>query len=185
MKLGQKIRSIFSRKGQSVRSISSETNIPKSTVHYHQQKTDSRIMESGTDFWESEIGRTHIVRLVIGTIYMFSIKAGNGAVLLNEFFELLALDKHAGISQKTILKIIRRVEALILEYKEAVEQDIREKAESVKLILGVDETWFDKMYLVCMDLSSGYLFLETASEQRDAQSWDEHIKKTLYTTAQG
>jgi len=184
MKIGQKILSIFRRKEHSVRSISQEIDIPKSTVHYHKQKMEERITAQGTAFWESDNGRQHILRLVIGTIYMFAIKAGNGAGLLNEFFELLALDKHIGISQSTILRIIRRVEALILEYNEAVERKMYDKSDQIKLILGVDETWFDNMYLVCQDLSSGYLITESPSEQRDAKTWDMYIKKTLYVSTQ-
>lgn len=182
MKLGTKILSIFNRRHKTVREISAEINIPKSTVHYHKQKIEARTSDAKTDFLESEEGRNFIIRIVIATIYMFALKSGNGAGSINEFFELLELDKYAGISESTILKIIKRVEALILEYQEAVEKDISSKAEEIKLILGVDETWFDNMYLVCQELSSGYLFFETASEQRDAESWDEHIKKTLFTT---
>ncbi len=184
MKLGKKILSIFNLGKKTVREISAETNIPKSTVHYHKQKLKERTSDAKTDFWESESGRNLVIRLVIATIYMFALKSGNGAGNLNEFFELLELDKHAGISESTILKIIKRVEALILEYKEAVEKDIKTKVEEIKVILGVDETWFDNMYLVCQELSSGYLFFETASEQRDADSWEAHIKKTLFTTTE-
>jgi hypothetical protein len=39
------------------------------------------------------------------------------------------------------------------------------------------------MYLVCQELSSGYIILETPSDKRDAQTWDEHIKKTFELTA--
>ena len=184
MNICQKILSIFQRKEESVRAISEEIGVPKSTVHYHKQKISERIADQGTDFWESDLGRQHIIRLVIGSIYMFSIKAGNGAGLLNEYFELLALDKHTGISQSTILRIIRRVEALILEYRDAVEKEMRDKSDEIKLILGVDETWFDNMYLVCQDLTSGYLLTETPSQQRDVKAWDKVIKKTLYVSTQ-
>jgi len=158
MAILKKIRSIFSRRKKTVRQISLETGIPKSTVHYHKGKLSNRVEKSGTDFWETEAGMNFIIRLVIGTVYMFALKSGNGAGRLREFFELLELGHYTGVSETTILKIIKRVEALILSYKEAVESDMTEKAESVKLILGVDETWFDKMYLVCQELSSGYIF---------------------------
>jgi len=168
MAILKKIRSIFSRRKKTVRQISLETGIPKSTVHYHKGKLSNRVEKSGTDFWETEAGMNFIIRLVIGTVYMFALKSGNGAGRLREFFELLELGHYTGVSETTILKIIKRVEALILSYKEAVESDMTEKAESVKLILGVDETWFDKMYLVCQELSSGYIFFENESEKRDA-----------------
>lgn len=183
MKILEKIRSIFVRKEKTVRQISEETGIPKSTVHYHRGKIRNRIGGSGIDFWETESGMNFIVRLVIGTIYMFALKSGNGAGRLREFFELLELNRYTGVSETTILKIIKQVEDLILKYKEAVEAEITEKAKEIQVILGVDETWFDNMYLVCTELSSGYIFFETESEKRDAQTWDDHIKKTFELTA--
>lgn len=181
-KILEKIQNIFVRKEKPVRLISKETGIPKSTVQYHKEKINSRIEGSGVDFWETEEGMNFIIRLVIGTIYMFALKSGNGAGRLREFFELLKLEHYTGVSETTILKIIKEVEALILKYKEAVEAEITEKAEEVKVILGVDETWFNNMYLVCMELSSGYILFENESEKRDAQTWDDYIKKTFKLT---
>ena len=183
MKILKKIHSIFVRKEKTVRKISEETGIPKSTVHYHKRKTGERISSSKTDFWETEEGRKFIVRLVIGTIYMFALKSGGGAGRLRAFFELLNLEYYTAVSESTILKIIKEVEGLILEYKKSVEAGRSNKVEKVKVILGVDETWFDNMYLVCQELSSGYLILQTPSDTRDAQRWDEHIKKTFELTA--
>jgi len=114
---------------------------------------------------------------------MFALKSGNGSGRLREFFELLELNHYTGVSETTILKIIKRVEALILSYKEAVESEMVEKVAEIKLILGVDETWFDKMYLVCQELSSGYIFVEDESKKRDADTWDSHIKKTFELTS--
>lgn len=183
MKIVDKIYSIFRRKEKTVRKISEETGIPKSTVHYHKSKISERISSSKTDFWETEEGRLFIVRLVIGTIYMFALKSGGGAGRLREFFELLQLERYTAVSETTILKIIKQVEGLILEYKKHQEAGIRSKVEKIKVILGVDETWFDNMYLVCQELSSGYIILETQSDKRDAQTWDEYLKKTFELTA--
>ncbi len=49
-----------------------------------------------------------------------------------------------------------------LKYKELVERGLQERASSelkeLEVVLGLDETWLDKMLLVCQELSSGYLF---------------------------
>lgn len=179
MKLGAKVLSIFQRKEKPVRTIAAETGIPRSTVHYHRGQINQRITASDTDFWETEQGRAVIIRLVIATIYVFALKSGNGAGRLNEFFELLQLDRHTGVSNTTILNIIKQVESLILEYNKSVEANIRSRIKEIKLILGVDETWFDNMYLVCQELSSGYLFFETTDKERNADAWNEHIKKNF------
>jgi len=183
MTILKKIAGIFSLKEKGVRQISAATGIPKSTVHYHKQKMSQRIELSGVEFWETEAGMNFIIRLVISAIYMFALKSGNGAGRLREFLELLKLDHYVGVSETTILKIVKEVERLILEYKKAVEADITEKAEEIKVVLGVDETWFDSMYLVCQELSSGYIIFESPSEKRDAETWDKQLKKTLGLTS--
>ncbi len=184
MTLKEKILAIFGQKGKTIRAAANETNIPKSTVHYHKQALDRRIEESGTDFWESEAGRQFLDRLVASSIFIFGIKSGNGAGRFKEFFEHLGLKDYLPSSETTILRIIRRIELLILEYKKSAELQIHYRVKEIELILGVDETWFDKMYLVCQELSSGYIFFETGAEQRDAPTWDGHIKKTLLAAPQ-
>jgi hypothetical protein len=114
---------------------------------------------------------------------MFALKSGNGGGRLHEFFKLLKLEHYTGVSETTILKIIKEVEGIILEYKKSVELGISSKAEDIKVILGVDETWFDNMYLVCQELSSGYLFFEVPSDKRDAETWDNYLKKTFELTS--
>jgi len=94
MSLLKKIRNIFTLQSKTVRQISAETGIPKSTVQYHKGKISNRVAGSGTDFWETEAGMNFIIRLVIGTVYMFALKSGNGAGRLREFFELLELNRY-------------------------------------------------------------------------------------------
>ena len=184
MKIRKKILTIFKRKEETIRKISKATNIPKSTVHYLKQKIRKRIKSIGTDFWETELGNQFTIKLVTSAIYVFGIKSGNGAGRFKEFFEMLELENYLPTSESTILNIIRHIEGLILEYKKMAEQEAHSKVKEIELILGVDETWFDKMYLVCQELSSGYIFFETESEQRDAASWNKHIKKNSLSYSQ-
>lgn len=86
MSILKKIRNIFTLQAKTVREISAETGIPKSTVQYHKKKISNRIAGSGIDFWETEAGMNFIIRLVVGTVYMFALKSGNGAGRLREFF---------------------------------------------------------------------------------------------------
>jgi len=184
MHLREKILAIFNRKEKSIREITKQTNISKSSVHRHKQQIAKRIDDIGTDFWETEHGYKFTVRLVVAVIFVFCIKSGNGAGRVSDFLRLLQLDTYLPASESIILKIIKRIESLILEYRNAVEQEIESKAKQIELILGVDETWFDKMYLVCQELSSGYIFLETESDKKDAATWNMHIKKTFHITSQ-
>lgn len=183
MGVREKILSIFGNKRSTIRKTAEVTGLPKSTVHYHQKQSEKGSKASNTSIWESEEGYRALVRLVIGSIYVFGVKGGKGAGSMHEFFKMSALDQHAGLSESTLLKIIKRIEALILEYREAQATKIASKIEEIQLILGVDETWLDQMYLVCQELSSGYIFFEESSDQRTSTAWDEFIKKNLYTTS--
>ena len=62
MSLLKKIRKIFTLQTKTVRQISAETGIPKSTVQYHKGKISNRLAASGTDFWETEAGMNFIIR---------------------------------------------------------------------------------------------------------------------------
>jgi len=177
MSLRSKILSIFSNRQKTVRLTAESTLTPKSTVHYHFQQGEKRNQHPESSFWETQAGNSFLVRLVVATLYTFCIKGGIGAGRVHEFFEFIRIGTHVAISETTILQIIKEIEGLILDYKKAKEAKIKSQVKEIKLILGVDETWFDKMYLVCQELSSGYIFFETAAPNRSAVTWAEEIKK--------
>lgn len=179
MNIREKILSIFKRKDKSVRKISEETSVPKSTVQYNLTQMKVRQKGSGTEFWDTEEGYEYSIRLVVAIIYFFGVKGGFGAGKLKDFFEMVNLGSHMGISETTILKIIKEIENLLLEYGDAKAKEIKSKVEKIELILGVDETWFDSMLLVCQELQSGFIFCEETAKDRSAETWDIMIKKTL------
>jgi hypothetical protein len=178
MWLREKMLKIFRSKKDTVRATAENAGLPKSTVFHHQKRAEERNQYEESSFWETDIGYRFLIRLVVASIYTFSIKGGLGAGRIKEFFELIRIGTHVGISDSSILLIIKEIEELILDYKKAKELKIKSKVKDIKLILGVDETWFDKMYLVCQELSSGYILFEEVSKDRSAETWHEHIKKT-------
>ena len=179
MNIRKKLSLIFTRKDKSLRKIAGEINIPKSTVYYNLQQMKNRQLQAGTDFWDTDFGYDFLIRLVISTIYSFAVKGGFGAGKLKSYFEMLNIGTHIAISETTILKIIKQIEELILEYNASKTTEIKSKVKEIELILGVDETWFDKMLLVCQELQSGFIFCEESAEDRSAATWDKHIKKTF------
>jgi len=149
------------------RQLAKELDLPSSTVAYNLQKQQERNQYAESLFWESEAGQNFLKRLIVGVLYTFGIKGGIGAERIEEFFEQIRLYTHVGISPSSILRMIKEIEVSILRYKDLQEQDIQQSAaykEELKLVLGLDETWLDKMLLVCQELSSGYLFLSKAQK---------------------
>lgn len=146
----------------STRQLAKELELPASTVRYNLDKQQSRNQYSESLFWESEAGQHFLKRLIVGVLYTFGIKGGIGAGRIEEFFDQIRLHTHVGISASSILRMLKEIELSILRYKELQEMDVQKQAkykEELQLVLGLDETWLDKMLLVCQELSSGYLFL--------------------------
>ncbi len=179
MNIRKKIINIFQRRDKTGIEISKELNIAQSTVYYNLQQTKKRQAQSGTDFWDTSEGYAFMIRLVVASIYSFAVKGGFGAGRLKTYFEMLNIGSHLAISETTVLKIIKEIEKLILQYNEAKTKEIKSNVKEIELILGVDETWFDKMLLVCQELQSGFIFCEETAQDRSAATWDKHIKKTF------
>ncbi len=179
MGIRKKIINIFKLRSKSGSVISRELNIPRSTVYHNLKQTKKRQSEAGTDFWDSDEGYAFMIRLVVASIYSFAVKGGFGAGKLKTYFEMLNLGSHLAVSETTVLKIIKEIEALILKYNDAKTNEIKTNVQEIELILGVDETWFDKMLLVCQELQSGFIFCEESAKDRSSKTWDKHIKKTF------
>ncbi|NEO74504.1 MAG: hypothetical protein F6K52_34875 [Moorea sp. SIO3H5] len=149
---------------ESVRESANQLGIPKSTVHYHRTRTQKRRQNQETEFWDTEAGQNFIKRLIVSAIYTFGIKGGIGACRIEEFMNQIRMSTHAGVSESSIYRMMKEIEVAILRYKELVEQGLTNRAvgqlEELEVVLGLDETWLDKMLLVCQELSSGYLFLK-------------------------
>ena len=158
---------------QSIRQISRHTGIPKSSVHHHLQRANKRNRFSESVFWDSEAGQNFLKRLITSAIYTFGIKGGIGAGRIEEFMRQLHIQTHAGVSESSIYRLMKEIEAAILSYKELQEQNLQDQACShlnqLELVLGLDETWLDKMLLVCQELSSGYLFLKSPKRNETPQ----------------
>ena len=110
--------------------------------------------------------------LVFGTIFHFGIRHGVGADMISDFFQLLRLEKHVGVSAPSIKTMRKKIEKLIIEFQES-HQLSDMSAKPLKIVGGVDETFFAEMILVLMDLSSGYIFFEEASDNRTYKTWFE------------
>ena len=63
------------------------------------------------------------------------------------------------------------MEAALLETAEAWEKDGCTGGEVHEVMGAVDETFLERMMLVCMDLPTGYLLLEEVAEDRTCPTW--------------
>lgn len=156
---------------QSYREASRELGIPKSTIHDHEKRMVKRNAHAESDFWNTSAGQAFLKRLIVATIYTFGIKGGVGASRIEEFMQQIRITTHAGVSESSIYRMMKEIELEIIRYKELQERNLKEELQGQKeyleVVLGADETWLDKMLLVCQELSSGYLFLSKPVKEEE------------------
>jgi hypothetical protein len=117
-------------------------------------------------FWDTEDGRQWLTRLVVATLYTFGLKRGVGLETMREFFVRLPLETQVGCAPSALRGVMQTLEGTLLETAAAWEQDGRASGEMREIIGAVEETFWERMMLVFMDLSTGYLLREEVAEDR-------------------
>lgn len=163
-----------SSKVESLRDASNALDIPKSTIWYQENRNKMRSAQMGTNYWNTAKGQQDLKRMIISVIYTFGIKGGAGAGRIAEHFSHLKFGSVAALSESSIHRMIKELESNILCYKELQEAGLKAEAaatlQELEAVLGLDETWLDKMLLVCQELSSGYLFLKKQAKNETAKA---------------
>jgi len=156
---------------QGVRRIAQQTGLSKSSVHRLQQAMERRDVHPEAWLWETAEGRRWLTRLVVATLYTFGLKRGVGVDTMSEFFARLRLETQVGCSPSALRGVIQALEAALLQTAAAWEKDGRTSGEIREIIGAVDETFLERMILVFMDLSTGYLLLEDVADNRTYATW--------------
>src|ERR671932_1158414 len=134
---------------QSIRSLADRTGLSKSSVHRHLQAMERRERSPESSLWETEAGRTWLIRLVVATLFVFGLKRGVGAETRSEFLGCLRLDSHVGCSPSALRSVIHTLERLLLDTAAAWKQEGIAHGEIRPVIGAVDETFLQRMMLVC------------------------------------
>ena len=165
---------------QSVRHLAQQTGLSKSSVHRLTQAMTRRDSHPESWFWATADGRQWLTRLVVATLYTFGLKRGVGLDTMSEFFARLHLATQVGCSASALRGVMQALETALLETAAAWEQDGHATGEVREIIGAVDETFLERMILICMDLTTGYLLFEEVAEDRSYVTWkalvDERLK---------
>ena len=165
---------------QSVYKLSEKTGIPKSSIYRHLLAMFKRNQHPESKFWETEVGQKFLCRLVFAVLYEFCIKSGIGAERASEFFKRIRINTHVGVSPTALRGYVKKIEKLLIEYQGIQEKQQCQSNKSHELVAAGDETFFeDKLLLVLMDLSSGYLLLEDEAEDRTYETWKQKAQARL------
>jgi hypothetical protein len=154
----------------SVRKIAEIVGISKSSTHRSMQSMKKRNLHPESYFWETEEGEKWLKLLYYGTIIYFVVYGGIGAERLSRFFAFIRINHRVAPSPSKIREVADEACGLLAKYQQ--EQENQHQVNTpLKIVGGVDETYFDLMILVLMDLPSGYIFLEEESEDKSYDTW--------------
>ena len=166
---------------QSVRHLAERIGFSKSSVHRHLQAIKRRDCYPESSLWETEVGRTWLIRLIVATLFVFGLKRGVGAETLSEFFGRLHLEAHVGCSPNALRRVMHTLERMILDTATTWEQEGIAHGEIRPVIGAVDETFLQRMMLVFMDLATGYVLMEEVAADRSFDPWFERANERLTT----
>jgi len=135
-----------------------------------------RALYPESPLWETKEGYYWLRLLYFGAIAFFVVHCGIGAEKLSTFFAFLRLNERIATSPSKIKEVAEQICDLLEAYRQEQEKK-HQVDEPLKIVGGIDETYFKEMILVLMDLSSGYIFLEEASEDKSYETWLDKVKK--------
>ena len=163
---------------QSIRPLAKQLNIASSSVHRHLQAQKCRNQHPESHFWETEAGAAYLRRLYCAVIYQFGLKHHIGAGQLSDFFRLIRIDTHIGVSENALREQMRDLEAQLARFQQ--EQEAEARSPLPERTVAMDETFFSQMMiLVMMDLPSDYLLLETPAPDRGYDTWNARAGERL------
>jgi len=137
----------------------------------HNKHPESRL-------WETPEGEIWMRLMVVAATYHFGLGCGVGAGKLSDFFYMIHIEEHVGVSESSIQKLLRNIEALLPEFQKLCEQSVAKKPRQV--VAAMDETFFGQfMIMVVIDLKSGYLLLEDIADDRRYETWLSKITPRL------
>ncbi len=155
--------------------IAQETDLSKSSVHRLYHRIVNRNQHPESSLWESSEGQEWLRLLVLASILIFALQGGIGCERLSRFFHLLRLEHHIVVSPTALRSLRARMESAIIEYQQQQNEVISKISSQVEVCLAADETFFDQVILVMLDLPSGYIFVEEMTENCQYETWHSRV----------
>lgn len=164
------ITAIFTFGYRSIRQLAEQCGRSKSSVHRHLKAYECRQQHPESYFWETEEGSELLRRIYCAVLYQFGLKHHVGADQLSEFFRLIRIDTHVGVSASALRQRMRDLEQQLAAFQ--AEQEASAECPEPERTVAMDETFFSQMMiLVLMDLPSQYILLEESATDRSYETW--------------
>jgi len=166
---------------QSLRKIAQATGLSKDSVARSLTALSTRDKYPESHLWETAEGQAWLRRMVIAMLYEFGVKGNQGAERMSEFLKRIRVDTHVGSSPSALRNMVQQMEKALADFQREQEaQQAEQEGETREIVASGDETFFnDKMVMVLMDLTSGYLLLEEEAADRSYKTWETKVQPRL------
>ena len=81
-------------------------------------------------------GYKWLQRLVWAVVYVFGVKHGIGNDTLSEFFQMLRLERHIGVSPSAVQGLRVKLEEQILTYHQEQQQQLQQVPTKIEICAG-------------------------------------------------
>ena len=163
---------------QAVRKVASSLGIGKSSVHRLQKAIKRRNKYPESHFWETEAGSKWLFILVLAALYVFGLKSNVGADRLSEFFKIIRIHHHVGVSPASVRTMLNKMESKIAQYEQI--HGSKKAPAGSRAVVSPDEVFFGGVpHLVMLDLVSGFIMVEESAEDRSYDTWIEAADKPI------
>src|SRR5207245_2896519 len=148
--------------------------------HRHKANQQKRINSVGHDFFETESGVACLNRLLFATILIFGIQSGVGGETISLFLNVILIGLYVSTSPSSIRNIKQSMRQKIEVYGKKNLDKVLNCCQDRELRLGGDETTFGtSLFLILMELTSGFIFKEELTEDRKYKTWSKCVSHLL------
>src|ERR1700720_2729396 len=169
--------------GQTQESVAEQNNVPRTTLeHWIKRMKELKCQHDPevTIFFESPAGIAFLHRLLIAALLVFHTSGGCGLSSFHNFLIMSTLSRFIGSSIGTLYKMSSQIDQLLKEFGESERDRLGALMPNRKITGCGDETFFhEKMMMVFMEATSGFILAEQEEEKRDAATWEKVIKTAL------
>ena len=185
---GEEVASILSKaramvnaepgdKKASIRGLSRQEGVAESTIRYWMRRKLEHQLEAETVvFLESPAGVRFLKRQMDAQLFVFGLMGSCGPHLHRRYIRLAGLHTFVASSNTTLQGRMRKLMDIVVAYGKQARTDLGKVMPRRKVSLGVDETFFDEMVLVAMDVASDFIITEKRSAHRDTDTWEKHVR---------
>ena len=169
--------------GQTQDSVAEQNNVSRTTLeHWIKRMKELRCRHDPevATFLESPAGIAFLHRLVTAALLVFHTSGGCGLPSIHNFLMISTINRFIGSSIGTLYKMSNQVDQLLKEFGESERERLGTLMPNRKITGCGDETFFhERMMMVFMEATSGFILAEQEEEKRDAATWKKVIEAAL------